>query len=116
MIEEISDNEDEPATSTQESRFLSHMPMAFAAAVRAPPPDATIIADPYEAYLRENAGNLNPNDPNTIVAAESSALRAILPTVDGQDKVEAILDPGCQIIAMSEEVCNALALHYDPTI
>jgi hypothetical protein len=36
--------------------------------------------------------------------------------VDGQDKVEAILDPGCQVVAMSEEVCNALALHYDPTI
>jgi copper chaperone CopZ len=50
------------------------------------------------------------------VAAESNALRAVLPVVDGQDKVEAILDPGCQIVAMSEEVCNALALPYDPTI
>jgi hypothetical protein len=43
-------------------------------------------------------------------------MQAILPVVDGQDKVEAILDPGCQIVAMSEEVCNALALHYDPII
>jgi hypothetical protein len=36
--------------------------------------------------------------------------------VDRQDEVEAILDPGCQVVAMSKEVCNALALHYDPTI
>ena len=50
------------------------MPAAFAAAARAPPPDVTIIADPYEAYLRENAGSINPNDPNAVVAAESSAL------------------------------------------
>jgi hypothetical protein len=94
------------------------MPAAFAAAVRTrtPPPDATIIADPYETYLREHTGGFNPNDPNAVVAAESSTLWAILPVVDGQDKVEAILDPGCQIVAMFEEVCNALALHYDPTI
>ena len=115
MIEEIPD-EDEPDQVQTKPNHASHMPAAFAAAARILPPDATIIDDPYEAYLRENAGNINPNDPNTVVAAESSALRAILPTVDGQDKVEAILDPGCQIVAMSEEVCNALALHYDPTI
>ena len=36
--------------------------------------------------------------------------------VDGQERVEAILDPGCQVVAMSEEVCNTLTLHYDPTV
>jgi hypothetical protein len=118
MIEEVPDEDDPDSVvlGNEDSTQLTHMPAAFAAAARAPPPDATIIADPYEAYLRENAGSINPNDPNAVVAAESSALRAILPVVDGQDKVEAILDPGCQIVAMSEEVCNALALHYDPTI
>jgi hypothetical protein len=85
------------------------------AAARVVPKDATIIEDPYEAYLREMANSSNPDD-QVHVAAESSTLRAILPTVDGQDKIEAILDPGCQIVAMSEEVCNALALPYDPTI
>jgi hypothetical protein len=39
-----------------------------------------------------------------------------MPLVDNQLKVEAILDPGCQIIAMSEDVCHELALPYDPTI
>ena len=58
----------------------------------------------------------NPTDLPLSVAAESNALRAIQPVVDGQDRVEAILDPGCQIVAMSEEVANALALSYDPTV
>ena len=90
------------------------MPAAYAATVRALPADATVIVDPYEAYLRANGSN--PAESGIAVAAESNVLRAILPVIDGQDRVEAILDPGCQIVAMSEEVCNALALPYDPTI
>ena len=91
------------------------MPASFVVSSRTPPAGATIIADPFEAYLKENGeGNNNP-EPVQVVA-ESYALRSILPVVDGQDKVEAILDPGCQIVAMSEEVCNALALSYDPVI
>jgi hypothetical protein len=86
-----------------------------AVTVRTPPDNATIIADLYEVFLRENTCATHPAEP-VQVTAESNALRAILPVVDGQDKVEAILDPGCQIVAMSEEVCNALALLYDPTI
>ena len=114
MIEEVLD--DDKTKSTAEGRCLKHMPAAFAAAAKAPPPNATIIANPYEAYLCNNAGTINLADPNAVVAMESSALRAILPVVNGQDKIEALLDPGCQIVVMSEEVCNALALHYNPTI
>ena len=91
------------------------MPAAILATVWIPPPNTTIIADPYEAYLQENGSNSNYK-PNIAVAAESRVLHTILPTVDGQDKIEAILDPGCQVVAMSEEVCNALTLHYDLTI
>jgi hypothetical protein len=115
MIEEVPDDED-PAPSASEPEYETRPIMAITATPRSPPPSATVIEDLYEAYLRENTSTANPNDPDTAVAAESSALRAILPTVDGQDKIEAILDPGCQIVAMSEEVCNALALHYDPTV
>ena len=111
VIEEVED-EDNPRSAAR----LSHMPAAFVAAARVPPPNATIIADPLETYLREHPGDSNAADSKIVVAAESRALRAILPVVDGQDKVEAILDPGCQVVAMSEEICNALALHYDPTI
>ena len=113
-IEEIPD-EDDPSSVVHDAYRLSHMPAAFSATVWILPPNATIIADPYEAYLQENGSNSN-SEPNIAVAAELRALRMILPTVDGQDKIEAILDFSCQVVAMSEEVCNALALHYDPTI
>ena len=120
MIEEIS-NEDDPNSmvlNTKDSIQLSHMPVAFAAVVRAwtPPLDATIIANPYETYLCEHTGVFNLNGPHTVVTAKSSALWAILSVVNGQDKVEVILDLGCQIVTMSEEVCNTLTLHYNPTI
>ena len=47
---------------------------------------------------------------------ESSVLHTTLLVVSGQDKIEAILNLGCQIVVISKEVCNALALYYDPTI
>ena len=47
---------------------------------------------------------------------ESNTLHAILPLVDGKEWVEAILDPGCQVVVMSKEVCNALVLPYDPDV
>jgi hypothetical protein len=50
------------------------------------------------------------------VAKESSALRSIVPLVDNNMKVEAILDPGCQIIAMSKDCCHELSLAYNPSI
>ena len=49
-IEEIPD-EDDPSSVVRDANRLSHMPAAFSAAVWNPPPNATIIADPYEAYL-----------------------------------------------------------------
>jgi hypothetical protein len=127
MIEEV-DSEDEDddgeylprdvigrSPDTARTTQATHMPAAFAAAAkRAPPANATIIADPYEAYLRAHVNDTV--EKSIIVAAESNALRAILPTIEGKEKVEAILDPGCQIVAMSEEISNALALPYDPTI
>src|SRR6266571_3466102 len=78
--------------------------------------DVTIIADLYEALLKARPAEELAGLDAIEVAAESNALRAILPMVDGSEKVEAILDPGCQIVAMSEEVCNALAIPYDPSI
>jgi len=114
-IEEIPDKDD-PALATYEAMLASHMPAAFMATVHAPLPDATIITDPYEAYLREHGPSSKQTDASMVVATESRALRSILPVVNSQDKVEAILDPGCQVVVILEEVCNALMLHYDPTI
>ena len=115
IVEEVED-ENLPGQLVLDSTRLLHMPAAFAAAARVPLPNATIIANLLETYLREHLGDSNTADSKIVVAAESRALCAILPVVDGQDKVEAILDLGCQVVAMSEEICNVLALHYDPTI
>ena len=72
IIEEVPDNDD--TKSTADDRRLEHIPAAFAAVAKALPPNATIIADPYEVYLCDNAGTINPADPNAVVATESSAL------------------------------------------
>jgi len=114
-IEEIPD-EDDPTLATYEATLALHMPAAFVAMVHTPPPDMTIIADPYEAYLHEHGPSSKQTDASMVVAMESRALCSILLVVNSQDKVEAILDLGCQVVAMLEEVCNALMLHYNPAI
>jgi hypothetical protein len=81
---------------------------------REPPPGSFIIADPYETYLNSLPPGAEPD--RLIVAKESSALRAIHPLVDHQRHVEAILDPGSQIIAMAEDIGFDLGLVYDPSI
>jgi hypothetical protein len=72
------------------------------------------IPDPYETYLN----NLCPGQiPEAYtVARESYALRSVLMEINKTDSVESVIDPGSQIIAMSEAVCHDLSLHYDPTI
>lgn len=79
-----------------------------------PPPNSLIIPDPYEMYLN----SLKPGEmaDMLVVAKESHALRSILPLVDNREHVESIVDPGSQIIAMSEDVCHDLHLIYDPSI
>ena len=79
-----------------------------------PLPRAIIIEDPYEVYLR-TAPEDHGSDCLTV-AKESSALRTILPLVNHNQYVESVLDPGSQVIAMSEAACHALALIYDPRI
>jgi hypothetical protein len=46
----------------------------------------------------KHAASANYAEPGIVVAAESSALLVI----DGQDKVQVILDSGCQIVAMNK--------------
>lgn len=79
-----------------------------------PPDDSIVVADPYETYLN----TLQPGQEPEIltVARDSHALRSIMVLVDNQDQVEAVVDPGSQIIAMSDTVCMELGLIFDPTI
>ena len=80
------------------------------------PSKAIYTEDPIEQYYRTLRPGEKPDPEKLTVAAESCALRSIVPIIDNSFKVECILDPGCQIIAMSEEVCHELALPYDPSI
>ncbi|KAI0369557.1 hypothetical protein BV20DRAFT_903556, partial [Pilatotrama ljubarskyi] len=77
-------------------------------------PGAYVLPDPYEVYLRDVAADREPS-PLTV-AKESYALRSIVGLVDNKEYVEAIIDPGCMVIAMSENVCHALGMWYDPSV
>lgn len=77
-------------------------------------PEGVIVPDFYESYLKRLAPGHDPDE--LTVAKESHALRSIVGLVDNKEFVEAIIDPGSQITAMSEDVCHALHLPYDPTI
>jgi hypothetical protein len=97
-----------PARSSE-----AHMMASFSKAIHELPANATIIKDLYEVLLRQWLSGKDSGEP-VKVATESNVLRAILPTIADQEQVEAILDPGCQIVTMSEEVCMALSIMYDP--
>jgi hypothetical protein len=83
---------------------------------RTPPEGAIVLPDPIEKYYKSLGPGQFPDHDKIIVAKESSAVRSIFSLVENNQKHECILDPGCQIIAMSEDVCHDLALAYDPTI
>jgi hypothetical protein len=74
----------------------------------------TIVPDIYETYLKSLAPGQHAEE--LTVARESHALRSLMIMVDNQEKIEAIIYPGSQIIAMSDAVCHNLGLQYDPMI
>jgi hypothetical protein len=80
------------------------------------PSNTIIVEDPIDQYYKTLHEGELPDPDQIIIAKKSSVLRSIIPLINNYLKVEAILDPGCQIVAMSEDVCHKLALPYDPTI
>ena len=120
--------DDETDQARREAARLAAMPATYQATVHAfaqetpgptfsntePPPGAIVLDDPYEVYLRSAPENRNTSC--LTVAKESSSLRTILPLVNHNLYVESILDPGSQVISMSEEACHALGLIYDPRL
>ena len=127
---EVTDNEDDCARC--EASHLAAMPATYSAAAHSltmrtltpalsnaePPPGAIIIEDSYEVYLRTA-----PEDRSSdclTVAKESSALHTILPLIlpliNHNQYIKLVLDPGSQVITMSEAACHVLALIYDPCI
>jgi hypothetical protein len=51
-----------------------------------------------------------------MVTKESHALQFVEAVVDNKECVECVIDPGSQIVSISEVVCHTLGLAYDPTI
>jgi hypothetical protein len=72
------------------------------------------IPDVYETYINSLALGERPIPLN--VAQESHALQSIMMVVDNREEVEGIIDPGSQIIAMSEAICHDIGLVYNPSI
>ncbi|EIW58983.1 uncharacterized protein TRAVEDRAFT_48115 [Trametes versicolor FP-101664 SS1] len=77
-------------------------------------PGGFVLPDLYDVYLRDVAPS--GESPPLKNAKELHALWSIVGLVDTKEYVEAIVDPGCMIVAMSEHVCHHLGLLYDPTI
>jgi hypothetical protein len=77
-------------------------------------PDGLTSTDPVETYLNSLAPSQIPGP--FIVAKESHSLRSIVMDIDNATAVECVIDPGSQIIAISEEICHDMGLLYDPTI
>ncbi|OBZ78893.1 hypothetical protein A0H81_01163 [Grifola frondosa] len=71
----------------------------------------------YQIPMRRTCAALNLEKHRGVDGRKRVAcLRSINGLVDNKEDVEGIIDPGSQIISMSEEVCHALGLIYDPTI
>ncbi|EED82852.1 predicted protein [Postia placenta Mad-698-R] len=77
-------------------------------------PGATIVPDPYETYLKHIPHGEYPAE--FTVTCDLNVIRSIITLIDNKEQIECIVDPGSQIVAMSEEVCLGLNLLFDPTI
>jgi len=81
-----------------------------------PPEGSIITADPIEAYYQSLRPGEKPDPDHLIVSMESVPICSVFALVDNSQKKECTLDPGCQIIAMSEAACHELSLTYELTI
>ncbi|KAG5640009.1 hypothetical protein DXG03_001793, partial [Asterophora parasitica] len=93
---------------------LNTLPMAEDAHSNSTPPlGALITTDIIDYYQNLQLGK----SPECIVVAkELHSLQSILMCIDAREQVKCIMDSGCQIITMSEEVCYDLHICYNPTV
>ena len=110
LLQEGEDEDDDDYSTTVPTLAVTH------ALHRTPPEGAIVVPDPIETYYKSLPPGQHPDPDKLIVAMESCAVRSIFALVDNSQKRECILDPGCQIIAMSETTSHDLGLAYDPSI
>ena len=111
-LEEILDQSQDLRTAPQQSTEN----LAAAYVIQEVPLGMYSATDPYEDLVKSLPSGSAPPKGYTVVADESVLLRSIWPKVAEQEVVECVVDPGCQIIAMSEVWCNRLGLQYDPSV
>ncbi|OBZ74190.1 hypothetical protein A0H81_06078 [Grifola frondosa] len=70
----------------------------------------------YQIPMRRTCVALNLEKHRGVTVAKESHAAIHQWSRRQKEDVEGIIDPGSQIISMSEEVCHALGLIYDPTI
>ena len=80
------------------------------------PNGSITISNLIKAYYRLLPPGFDPLEEALTVSLESSAIQSILACVDTKQRVECILDPGCQVITMSATLCHKLGIAYNPTI
>jgi hypothetical protein len=72
------------------------------------------VPDVYETYIDSLAPGERPIPLDD--AQELHALQSIMMVIDNREEVEGMIDPGSQIIAMSEAVCHDIGLVYNLSI
>ena len=80
------------------------------------PNGSITISDPIKAYYWLLLPSFDPLEEALTVSLESSAIQSILACINTKQRVECILNPGCQVITMSATLCHKLGIAYDPTI
>lgn len=73
-----------------------------------------VVSDPYSMYLGSLAQNESPK--KLVVARESHALKVVRPLVNGEARIECILDPGSQIVSMNESLAKTANISWDPEV
>jgi hypothetical protein len=78
------------------------------------PKGSVVIRDPVVQYL----GSLQPGEKpkRVVVAQESLGLRAVYPLINGEGKMESLLDGGSQIVSMARDTAVELKIAWDPDI
>jgi hypothetical protein len=115
---ETEDNQQLLATvADSQQTFADYQPIfAENTSNRILPAGALIVPDPIENYYNSLRHGEAPDPDQLVVAVESGAVRTVLALIDNKEQKECILDPGCQVVAMSEATCHQLGLAYDPSI
>ena len=102
--------EELPGTSDSEEE--EEIEASVLAQARVPSRDVSILAHPSLGPEREAQ---HGDDESVVVGRPLSSLRTIWALVGNSvEHVECILDPGSQIVAISESLCDHLHLVYNP--